>query len=267
MGSGFQSLVDEPPDEGFKALDHDRGGDDFEALAPWARRDRDNQGLPALSGEFDSAAHGDEAADADFDDDTPPDAAAPGQRLSGTFDAAAEPDDVAALRAREEAFEVGRREGLEAGRVEVQQQLESATRVLEQLNEARSNLFLHSVSDLAATVMHVATEIVRRELSVDSEGVELLVTSILADVRSDDEVVVRVSEQDGRLMREAYPAMLEMIGRDGIVQLEVDRGLQPGGAVVETSHGSIDASVEAQLASFAEAVEAWKQHEVEAVDD
>ncbi len=254
-------------DEGFEAMDLGRGGDGFRPMSEWPNRKPERAGLPELSGDFDASIFDDDSADADFVDDTPPDPAVISQRLSGEFSAAAEPDDVALLRAREEAFEIGKQEGLEAGRVEVTRQLEQAAQLVEQLQAARQQLFHRSIEDLATAVMYIAEEIVGRELSVDSEGVESLVTSILADVRSDDEVVVRVAEEDSRFMREAYPALLDMIGRDGIVRLEIDRGLRPGGAIVETSHGTIDASIQSQLDSFAAAIEGWKQREVEAIDD
>ncbi len=190
--------------------------------------------------------------------------------LTGEHEPVQDPDlpsDVALLKAREEAFEIGRAEGLEAGRVEVEQQLARVADLLEQVDGARKELMARSVEDLAAIVMHVSQAIVGRELAVDSDGVETLVKSIFEDVRSDDEVIVRVSEEDSWMMREAYPALLEMVGRDGEVRILVDPTLKPGGAIVETSHGTIDASISAQFASFAAEIEAWAGHEVEAHDD
>lgn len=207
--------------------------------------DEDLSGASLRSGEFSAAATGDH-----------PEADDP-----------AIPNDVALLKAREEAYEVGRREGLEAGRVEVEQQLARVADLLEQVDGARKDLMSRSVEDLAAIVMHISRAIVTRELAVDSDGVEKLVRSIFEDVRSDDEVVVRVAEADSWMMREAYPALLEMVGRDGEVRILVDPTLQPGGAIVETSHGTIDASIAAQFASFATEIEAWAGHEVEAHDD
>ncbi len=177
------------------------------------------------------------------------------------------PSDVALMKAREEAYEIGRAEGLEAGQAEIAAALARVEDLLEQIDGARKELMARSVQDLATAVVHIAGGIVGRELAVDSDGVEKLVRSIFDDVRADDEVVVRVAEQDSWMMREAYPALLEMVGRDGEVRILVDPSLQPGGAIVETSHGTIDASIEAQLASFADAVEAWAEQEVETFDD
>jgi flagellar assembly protein FliH len=175
--------------------------------------------------------------------------------------------DGALLKAREEAFEIGRNEGLEAGREEVAAQLARVADLLDQVDGARAELVARSIADLSAAVLHIARAIVRRELAVDSDGVEDLVRSIFKEVRSEDEVVIRVAEEDAWMMREAYPSLLEMVGRDGEVRILVDPTLKPGGAIVETSHGTIDASIEAQFASFAAEIDVWTVQEVEVRDD
>jgi flagellar assembly protein FliH len=178
-----------------------------------------------------------------------------------------EASDIALLQLREDAFEVGRREGLEAAEAEVAAQVGRVQDLVQQLDGLRAELLTRSVEDLAATVMHVSRKIVGRELAVDSAGVEELVRSILKDVRGDDEIVVRVAEDDARLMRESYPELMELVGRDAELHMEIDSRLEPGGAIVETRHGTIDASIEARFGAFEEAVGGWVRHEVEAIDD
>lgn len=175
--------------------------------------------------------------------------------------------DVALLMLRREAFEAGRREGLEAGRLEAEERLARIEDLARQLDGARQEVFASSVQDVAAAVLHIARRVVGRELRVSQAGIEDLVRGILADVRSGDEVVVRLAEPDARMMRDAWPSLLELVGRDGELHLEVDQRLQPGGAIVETRHGRIDASVEARFAAFEQSVEAWARHELEAIDD
>jgi flagellar biosynthesis/type III secretory pathway protein FliH len=93
------------------------------------------------------------------------------------------------------------------------------------------------------------------------------VRAILTDVQSDDDFVIRVSESDAETLRAVHPALLDLVGRDAGLRIEVDSRLLSGGTVVETSYGKIDASIEQQLEAFAAGVEAWVTTEVEANDD
>lgn len=243
------------PDAGFRPMDQ-VAPDGFEALAQWADTlqpdpitpppaPQPQQRVPSEPGAPVPATDEHEAVDED----------------------PIETSDVALLRLREEAFEAGRREGLEAGQAELADRLARVDDLARQLDGLRDELFSQSVEDLSSAVMHIARKIVARELAVSSDGVEELVRSILSDVKADDEVIVRLAETDANMMREAYPALLELVGRDGELHLEIDRRLQPGGAIVETRHGSIDASVDARFAAYEQTIDAWARHEVEAIDD
>ena len=112
-----------------------------------------------------------------------------------------------------------------------------------------------------------ASAVVRRELSFDSSSVEDLVVTILEDTAQGDEVVIRLAPEDNRAMKEAYPRLLEALGRDGTFRVELDGSLHPGGALIETTYGSIDGSVRTQLAAFEESVQAWAEGEVELGDE
>ena len=243
------------PDAGFRPLDVSTP-EGFEALGKWAEIARPESSAPPPPPRPTATAATSE-----------PGQPAPEEPDEATDEESIETSDVALLKLREEAFEAGRREGLEAGQAELQDRLARVDDLLRQLDGVRDELFSRSIDDLSAAVMHISRRIVARELSVSSEGVEGLIRSILSDIKADDEVVVRLAEPDAMMMREAYPALLELMGRDGELHLEIDRRLQPGGAIVETRHGTIDASVQARFAAYEQTIDAWARHEVEAIDD
>jgi len=182
-------------------------------------------------------------------------------------EAVAEAQDAALLKAQEEGFAIGRSEGLEAGRAEIENQVSQLKATVEKLSEIRRGLFSRSVQDLSEAVIHIARRVVGEELRVGGSSVEGLVRAVLEDVRVGEEVVVKVSESDAESLRAAYPELLELVGRDGELRIEVDSGLEPGGATVQTSLGRIDASVESQFQAFAETLQEWAASEVETGHD
>ncbi|MEE2828158.1 MAG: FliH/SctL family protein [Myxococcota bacterium] len=171
--------------------------------------------------------------------------------------------DAVRLEARETGLEEGRAQGLE----EMKQQLQSVQDILEQVEGLRAEFFARAVQDVGTTIIQIVEQVIRRELSVSSGDVEGLVTRILHDVQTSDGFVIRVAEEDAESLRAARPTLLQLVGRDTALRIEVDDRLLAGGAVVETSFGSIDASVSTQMEAFVQTVQAWMDQEVEANDD
>ncbi len=234
-------------DDGFLALDLGGRDDGFEALGPWDRGVEAPPPAPPVVEELSS------------------DPAAASQPAPAVDEPEPEPVDIEALAqaAYEEAFA----RGLADGERKAQQLAGEVEDLLLQLQGLRAEYFNRSVRDVAHSIMHIATTLVRRELSFDSRGVEDLVLAVLSDAAHGDEVVIRLAPEDDRAMKDAYPRLLEALGRDGTFRVELDGSMYPGGAVIETSYGSIDASVETQLASFAEGIAAWADGEVELGDE
>jgi flagellar assembly protein FliH len=184
--------------------------------------------------------------------------------IEGAFEPGIDP----AIRAIEDAAQkAGYESGMMSGKAEIAERLKEVHDILAQVEGLRAEFFARAVQDVGRTVTRVAEQVIRRELSVSPGDIEGLVRAILTDVQSDDDFVIRVSESDAETLRAAHPALLDLVGRDAGLRIEVDSRLLSGGTVVETSYGKIDASIEQQLEAFAAGVEAWVTTEVEATDD
>jgi len=176
-------------------------------------------------------------------------------------------DDEALSQVRAEYFEAGRQEGLAQGRAEIQAEVDRILALGAGFTTLREEVFSRSVKDVADAAIHIATQVVRRELAIDSGSVEQLVLAALEHVRGSDELVIRLSPVDHQALGELAPKLFDRLGRDASFRIEVSPDLEPGGVVVQTDYGRIDASVEAQVKAFAESAEAWAREEVGVFDD
>lgn len=167
------------------------------------------------------------------------------------------PADVGILKAREEGYAAGREEGLAAGQAAIAEQVERLTALAEQLEGLRRSIFEQSVADLGRAVRLVSEQVLRRELVAEASTVDDLVLDLLQHVRGDDEVIIRIAPEDEGLVQDAAPEMLDVLGRNASFRIELDESLTPGGARIETHHGSIDATVESRFEAYAETVSAW----------
>ena len=175
-------------------------------------------------------------------------------------------EDGEQLREREEGFEVGRRAGLEAGREELERRTKALDAALQEVAGLRQRLLRQTVDDIAAATVEISRRLVRRELSIGVGDVDGLVREILDDLRADDDITVHIAPEDDRAMREGYPGFLAHVGRDASLRVEASPSITPGGILIETEFGSVDATVEARFDAFAEAVQAWATEAVEAID-
>lgn len=166
-------------------------------------------------------------------------------------------------RIREEAFQAGRAAALREQGQSHQQELARLTAVRQEIEAIRDGVFARSVQDAAEAVVLIAWQILRRELTVPGHQVETLVRSVMADLRSSDDIFVRVSAEDEATLRAALPALNDELGSQTKLRIEAHPSISPGGVIVETTWGRVDATVETQMQAFAETVEAWATATIE----
>ncbi|MCK9247724.1 MAG: FliH/SctL family protein [Solirubrobacteraceae bacterium] len=165
-------------------------------------------------------------------------------RLLG--DARAEADAI-----RAQAREAGWAEGHAAGRAEALAQLEPAVRALtEALQEASlagaqlAESLEHEAVELA---LMTAEKVVAASIRADPERVLDVVRGALRGIVDRRRITILVNPADLPLLREGMGALREELG--GIEQCDVqaERRVGRGGALVRTADGEVDARLEAKL--------------------
>jgi len=158
------------------------------------------------------------------------------------------PESPRAREARQRGYAEGRRagraEGLAEGREAVGAELRSARAALaaaaEQLVEERRRLLEHVGDGALELALAVARKVVHAELGASAQAAARVVEAALA--RAGEAAVVRVRVSPSDVER------IEQAGSDGVGRglLVADPAVTPGGCVVETDCGCVDATVEAQ---------------------
>lgn len=142
-----------------------------------------------------------------------------------------------------QAAEAGREEGL--GRA-------AAVLVLAEAERERKLAAL--AGEVAALALDVARRVLGRELAQDPGAVVDLAARALVHARERHEVALRVNPRDAPFVRRAESRLAALLVRAPGITVREDAAVAPGGVVVETEAGRIDARVEAQLASLERAL-------------
>lgn len=153
---------------------------------------------------------------------------------------------AAALQAQmQEQVAAARREGYAAGMQQAQMDFAaSMTETTARMNSAFVDLELRIVN----TVMQALQQILRR---IDDRVVmESLVRQVLAQARSRKDLRLRVAAEDFDRVNQWLPSILKEYPEVDFLDVMKDPSASAGTCVLESELGSIDASVDVQLAAI-----------------
>jgi flagellar assembly protein FliH len=158
----------------------------------------------------------------------------------------APPRDDQAASAREQGFA----EGQAAARREAAAQIEAMhlqmARSIEELCGLRPRFRHEAEQDVVALAIAVARRILHRELTVAPEALLGLVKAAFEKLELREVQRVRVSRFDAPQVTE----YLQKMGLPHPIEVIADPAFERGAAVLESSRGALDASVETQLAEI-----------------
>jgi flagellar biosynthesis/type III secretory pathway protein FliH len=162
--------------------------------------------------------------------------------------------DADALRdaAREEGLREGREEAL-ASLVPALEALTQASEAVRAEQRARADRLESHAVDLA---MFLAEKIIGGAIAVDPELVVEAVRGALRGIVERERVTVLVHPEDLSLVAEAMDGVRATLGGIEHCEVQAERRVSRGGAVVRTPDGDVDARVETKLQRAREVVEA-----------
>ena len=175
------------------------------------------------------------------------------------------PDAVLAALARAEAESdalraAAREEGLREGREEA---LAALTPALEALNQAVEAMRLEQYARADRLEAHavdlglfLAEKVVGGALAVEPERVVEAVRGALRGIVERERVTVLVHPDDLELVRDAMDGVRASLGGIEHCEVQAERRVSRGGAIVRTPDGDVDARLETKLVRAREVVEA-----------
>lgn len=150
-------------------------------------------------------------------------------------------------RGLEEGTARGLEEGTARGREEFASACASAAAAARDLLNLREKVLRESEQDLLRLSVAIAEKIIRRQIGLDREIVENVVTEALGCVSQRDQLVVRLNPADHALLKAGSSELLADLLNERKVTLLPDEEVTSAGCIVETEMGIVDARIESQL--------------------
>ncbi len=153
-------------------------------------------------------------------------------------------------RIEREAYQRGFAEGKKLGQdqaaAEVQTVLERLSRCLSELSALRPSMRREAEKDLVKLAIAIARRVLHRELTLDPQSIEGLIKVALERLESRELCTVRIHPDHEAAIR----VLLDRFSNAHKIEIIADKSLRLGDVLLETPHGSIDASVDAQLSEI-----------------
>jgi flagellar assembly protein FliH len=162
----------------------------------------------------------------------------------------------------EAAFEKGRREAADAGftegrdagyrdgKAEADRLIERVQTVLERAQGRREEILVETEQQIVDLVLLMTRKVVKVVSETQADVVRENVIAALRKVKSRGNITIRVNVRDLQLTTDHIDSFIQkMEGVNGI-QVAEDSTVDPGGCIIETDFGEIDARISSQLAEL-----------------
>lgn len=145
--------------------------------------------------------------------------------------------------AREEARALAQ-EGAETGQ---QEGFSEAEHLREQIAAMEQRMLKEVEGEVVRASMRIAAELLEAEMSARQDAIVDMVCSALSTARDARDVFLRVNPSDAAVLRQHKNRLIDALGRARDVDVREDRNVKPGGVLIQTESGVIDAQLATQL--------------------
>jgi flagellar assembly protein FliH len=156
--------------------------------------------------------------------------------------------------ARKQGYEEGHAAGYEEGRKEVERLIEQLHRIIDASLEKRRDIIEETESQLVNLVLLSAKKVVKVISENQKNVVVNNVIQALRKLKSRGDVVIKVNLQDVELTSDHVKDFMRMVENVRSITVVEDTTVDPGGCLIETDFGEIDARISSQFRAIEEKI-------------
>jgi flagellar biosynthesis/type III secretory pathway protein FliH len=151
-------------------------------------------------------------------------------------------------------FEAGHAAGIAAAEESMAASIRRLAAVVNGTQENHASFFRSAERQVVDLALQIAQRVVEREVENMPDLAVNVIRAALEEMDGRTAVRVRVNPADEELLRRRWSQVVPPgIGAER-VELQQDERVQSGGAIIETTHGQVDAQLESKLAQLGNAL-------------
>lgn len=154
-----------------------------------------------------------------------------------------------------EGYEVGKTKSSEDVNRLNESKIEEITNMIEEIENEKEQIITRYEKGLSKLSIEIAEKILRQKIEDKDNLISGIIKNIIKDYRNVEWVKVYISSKDDFISVQADKDLLNELNKiSNDVKIEVLEDLDEGSAIVETSEGIVDASIDTQLKNLKEMV-------------
>jgi flagellar biosynthesis/type III secretory pathway protein FliH len=161
-------------------------------------------------------------------------------------------------KAYAEAHSLGLTEGREKGftetKGEVQTSVENIKNIVSELTELKKKLVVKNEEHIIETIFHIAKSIALDQITANPENIKNVILKSLENAQSEEEITLRLSPADTAFLEKVRESVGNPFEKMLRLKIETSDTITPGGVVVETNYGVVDATIEQRIKKVREAI-------------
>ncbi len=127
---------------------------------------------------------------------------------------------------------------------------EAQAKAAEEIAKAKiqaGDILARTESEIIDLSLKIAAKIIGRDLERDPDAIVEIVATAMESARAAKAMTIRVSPEDGKLLRDKRPRLMELIGRAIDIAVRDDPEVERGGCIIQTDYGIIDGQLKTQF--------------------
>ena len=148
------------------------------------------------------------------------------------------------LQKADEAAEKQRQNGYDTG---YQEGLAQTTELLMKARLEQEQFLKNANRDLMDLAFKIAEKIIGKQLEIDPDTIISIVKQAMQTVRQTKQLTIRVHPDDAKRLKANEEELQEALGRQRFLDVVEDRKVQPGGCIIESEIGTVEAQLSTQL--------------------
>jgi type III secretion protein L len=152
-----------------------------------------------------------------------------------------------AERGRSRVREEARREGQALG-------LAEWNAILSRMRQHSDELAKNWEDNMLRLSVQIARKIIGEELRLHPDTIISIIREVLRSTRSGKHLLLQVNESDAEYVRSKTESLKQFLGGGGDIEVIASANVQPGGCIIESELGIVDARLETQLKCLEDAL-------------
>ena len=133
---------------------------------------------------------------------------------------------------------------------------DQAQHMREEIAGLHTRMLKEVESEVVRAVMRVAGDLLTAELASREDAVVDVAATALQAAKTARDINLRACPRDAPILRKHKARLVSVLTRAKNLEIREDRRVKPGGVLIETESGVVDAQLETQLEELARALEA-----------